>query len=97
CDLPVMEHRIRPAEPSGERSLVVRQFLETCDEQERRIIEYLMDHHEATELELRRLLNTRRVVGIVNRIIQKAASSGIQILEKRGAGEGGEIYSYVAG
>jgi tetratricopeptide (TPR) repeat protein len=96
CDLPVMEHRHRPAEPSSERSSVVQQFLETCDDQERHIIEYLRDHHEATELELRRLLNTRRVVGIVNRIIQKAASSGIQILEKRGVGEGGEIYCYVA-
>lgn len=96
-DLPVMEHRKIPGETSSERSLAVRQFLESCDEQERRIIEFMMDHHEATELELRRLLNTRRVAGIVNRIIQKAASSGIQILEKKGVGEGGEIYSYVAG
>jgi hypothetical protein len=75
----------------------VREFIETCDDQERRILEYLLEHHEASEIELRRLLNTRRVVGIMNRIIQKAAASGIEIIEKRGVGEGGEIYAYIAG
>jgi hypothetical protein len=71
-DLPVMEHRKGPSEAPSEHSLAIRQFLESCDEQERRIIEFMMDHHETTELELRRLLNTRRVAGIVNRIIQKS-------------------------
>jgi tetratricopeptide (TPR) repeat protein len=97
CDPPVMSPREQPLEPGQEHNQAVREFIETCDDQERRILEYLLEHHEASEIELRRLLNTRRVVGIMNRIIQKAAASGIEIIEKRGVGEGGEIYAYIAG
>jgi tetratricopeptide (TPR) repeat protein len=97
CDPPVMRMRGQAEEPGQEHSRAVREFIETCDEQERRILEYLLEHHEVSEIELRRLLNTRRVVGIMNQIIQKAAASGIGIIEKRGVGEGGEIYAYIAG
>jgi tetratricopeptide (TPR) repeat protein len=97
CDPPVMRTRGQAEEPGQEYTRAVREFMETCDDQERRILEYLLEHNEASEIELRRLLNTRRVVGIMNRIIQKAAASGIGIIEKRGVGEGGEIYAYIAG
>jgi tetratricopeptide (TPR) repeat protein len=96
CDLPVIEARREPEERDEHRA-AVEKFLEECDDQEREIIEYLIEHKEAREMDLRRLLDTRRVVGIVNRIIQKSAAKGLVIIEKKGSGEGGEIYAYVPG
>jgi len=95
-DLPIMEQR-STGSGTDEREEVVRKFIETCDEQERTVIGFLREHHEASEMDLRRLLNTRRVVGIMNRIIQKASASGIVLIEKRGTGEGGEVYGYHTG
>jgi hypothetical protein len=65
------------------------------DEKERKILEFLRDHRQASEMDLRTLLGSRRVVGIVNRIIQKAASQGMRVIEKKGISEQGEIYEYV--
>ena len=64
------------------------------DEQEQKIVVFLRSHRKATEMELRTLLGTRRVVGIVNRLVQKAAQKGVHLLEKKGVGENGEIYEY---
>jgi hypothetical protein len=96
CDLPVMGGRGEvPVEKESRETL--EQFLAGCEAQERTIIEFLFEHREASEMDLRRLLNTRRVVGVVNRIIQKAAEQGLVIIEKRGTGEGGEMYAYIGG
>lgn len=95
-DLPVMEERGPPGQ-TDDREEAVQKFLETCDEQERTVIGFLREHHQASEMDLRRLLNTRRVVGIMNRIIQKSAASGIVLVEKKGTGEGGEVYGYATG
>lgn len=65
------------------------------DEQEQKIVEFLRSHKKATEIELRKALNTRRVVGIVNRLIQKAAAKSVTIIEKKGVGDNGEVYEYV--
>ncbi len=62
--------------------------------EEEKIVAFLRLHRKATEMDLRRLLGTRRVVGIVNRIVQKAAAAGIGVLEKKGVGDDGEIYEY---
>ena len=64
------------------------------DEQEQKIVLFLRSHRKATEMELRTLLGTRRVVGIVNRLVQKAARKGMNLIEKKGVGEKGEIYEY---
>jgi hypothetical protein len=64
------------------------------DEQEQKIVLFLRSHRKATEMELRTLLGTRRVGGIVNRLVQKAARKGINLIEKKGVGEKGEIYEY---
>ena len=64
------------------------------DEQEQKIVLFLRSHRKATEMELRTLLCTRRVVGIVNRLVQKAARKGVILIEKKGVGENGEIYEY---
>ena len=45
-------------------------------------------------MDLRKLLGTRRVVGIVNQLIQKAAMQGVSIIEKKVVGEDGEVYEY---
>lgn len=96
CDLPVMGGRGEvPVQKESRETL--EQFLAGCDSQERTIIEFLFEHREASEIDLRRLLNTRRVAGVVNRIIQKAAEQGLVIIEKRGTGEGGEMYAYIGG
>jgi hypothetical protein len=64
------------------------------DEREQKIVLFLRSHRKATEMELRTLLSTRRVVGIVNRLVQKAAQKGVHLIEKKGVGENGEIYEY---
>jgi tetratricopeptide (TPR) repeat protein len=64
------------------------------DEQEQKIVRFLRSHRKATEMELRTLLCTRRVVGIMNRLVQKAARKGVILIEKKGVGENGEIYEY---
>jgi tetratricopeptide (TPR) repeat protein len=92
ADRPIMnapqEHRklISPA-PS-----VIDQL--GLDEQEQKIVLFLRSHRKATEMELRTLLGTRRVVGIVNRLVQKATRKGVNLIEKKGVGEKGEIYEY---
>jgi hypothetical protein len=64
------------------------------DEQEQKIVLFLRSHRKVTEMELRTLLGTRRVVGIVNRLVQKATRKGVNLIEKKGVGEKGEIYEY---
>jgi len=63
-------------------------------EQEQKIVLFLRSHRKATEMELRTLLSTRRVVGIVNRLVQKAERKGVHLIEKKGVGDDGEIYEY---
>lgn len=63
-------------------------------EQEQKIIEFLRSHRKASEMDLRKLLGSRRVVGMVNQIIQKAASQGLSLINKKGVGEDGEVYEY---
>lgn len=72
----------------------IRQDLD-LDEQEQKIVEFLRSHKKATESELRKALNTRRVAGIINRLIQKAAAKHMTIIEKKGFGDDGEVYEYV--
>lgn len=92
-DIPVMEQR-KVDIGKDEREEALQKFIDSCDEQERMIIDFLRTHREASEMDLRQLLNTRRVVGIMNRVMQKSASSGFAIIVKKGSGQGGEIYAY---
>jgi len=63
-------------------------------EQEKKIIEFLRSHRTANEMDLRKMLGTRRVAGIVNQLIQKAALQGMNLISKKGVGENGEVYEY---
>jgi hypothetical protein len=63
-------------------------------EPEKKIVEFLRSHRKASEMDLRKTLGTRRVVGVVNQLIRKASSQGMNLISKKGIGEDGEIYEY---
>lgn len=93
CDLPALLPSSAHEEPAGEPGEATLRALD-LDDQERKLLDFLKTHHQASEMDLRLLLGTRRVVGIVNRIIQKASQQGLVVIEKRGVGKDGEIYAY---
>jgi hypothetical protein len=64
------------------------------DEREEALVAFLRQHRETNEEELRKVLGTRRVSGVVNRLIKKANDAGVPLMEKQGMGEHGEIYVY---
>jgi tetratricopeptide (TPR) repeat protein len=94
ADRPVMHDRPGkvPSEGPYPALAIIDQI--GLDEQERKIVTFLRSHRQASELELRKLLGTRRVVGIVNRLVQKAAVQGLSLIGKKGVGEDGEVYEY---
>ena len=63
-------------------------------EPEQKILTFLATHGRASETDLRRLLGSRRVAGIVNLLIRKAAAQGIMLIEKKGMSAEGEVYEY---
>ena len=69
--------------------------LSFLDERETAVFSFLKEHREATEMDLRAVLDTRRVAGIVNSLLAKLAEHGMSQIEKRGVGERGEVYGYV--
>jgi Flp pilus assembly protein TadD len=92
ADRPIMHAPQAHRKPAAPAPSVTDQL--GLDEQERKIVLFLRLHRKGTEMELRTLLGTRRVVGIVNRLVQKAARKGVALIEKKGVGENGEIYEY---
>ena len=72
-------------------------LLPNLDEREKKILSFLREHREATEMDLRAVLDTRRAAGLVNALIEKTAALGVSVIEKRGVGDRGEIYGYVGG
>jgi len=93
ADRPIMDNTAARRRPAAPAPSVTDQL--GLDEQEQKIVSFLRSHRKATEMELRTLLSTRRVVGIVNRLVQKAARKGVHLIEKKGVGEKGEIYEYI--
>jgi thioredoxin-like negative regulator of GroEL len=94
ADPPALQDRPRQKRRAARETVTAIPDLPGLTEQEEKIVSFLRSHRTATEMELRKLLGTRRVAGLVNRLMQKAASQGIIIIEKRGVGENGEIYGY---
>ncbi len=82
------EARNEPDQPG------ITELLE-LDEREKWIVEFLKVHRTANELDLRKMLGTRRVAGMINRIVQKGSAQGIRVIERKGIGSEGEIYEYV--
>ncbi len=64
--------------------------LSFLDQRESAVFIILKEHREATEMDLRAVIETRRVAGIVNSMLTKLAEHGISLIEKRG-----EVYGYV--
>lgn len=82
--------------PAAEKEETAEEeIMPNLDEREKKIISFIREHREATEMDLRALLDTRRAAGIVNALIEKTADLGLTLIEKRGTGERGEIYGYV--
>ena len=67
---------LHSAGPGTERSKAEATPLRDLDGTELQIVEFLVRHRQATEMDLRTLLGTRRVVGVMNRLIRKAAAQG---------------------
>ncbi|MBR1368549.1 hypothetical protein RJ53_03125 [Methanocalculus chunghsingensis] len=65
------------------------------DEREEKAVDFIRKHTETHEMELRTLLGTRRVAGIINGIIRKAGDAGLSIIERRGMSEHGEVYAWI--
>ncbi|MBP1929556.1 tetratricopeptide (TPR) repeat protein [Methanolinea mesophila] len=92
-DLPVLPPVSVPPPPAPDAAPPPEVLL-GLDEKETAILEFLRAHRTGTEMDLRAVAQSRRVAGLVNRIIQKAAEKGLRIIEKKGVGENGEIYEY---
>ena len=71
------------------------EILPNLDDREKKLLAFLREHREATEMDLRSVLDTRRVAGIINGLLAKTAEFGVTLIEKRGVGERGEVYGYV--
>lgn len=72
---------------SGDEEAAPVANLLDLDDREQQVVAFLQEHREATEMDLRSVLGTRRVTGIVNGILTKAAEKGVKIIEKRGVGD----------
>ena len=94
ADRPVMDRQVA-VQKSPEVPVIqqIRSELD-LDEPEQKIVEFLRSHKRATEIELRKALATRRIVGIVNRLIRKATEKNMTLIVKKGVGEDGEVYEY---
>ena len=89
----------KAAEASGETGEIPQsgeeEILPNLDDREKKLLAFLREHREATEMDLRSVLDTRRVAGIINGLLAKTAEFGVTLIEKRGVGERGEVYGYV--
>ena len=94
ADRPIMNvPQVKKRAPASQPAQVITDQL-GLTEQEAKILEFIRLHRTANEMELRKVLGTRRVVGIVNRLIQKAESQGLLLIAKKGVGEDGEGYEF---
>lgn len=55
---------------------------------------YIRRHRVCSELDLRPICGTRRIAGLMNRLIRKISAEGWQIIMKDGMSESGEVYRY---
>ncbi len=68
--------------------------LSWLDPGEESVVEYLRKHRVCNEMDLRRVAGTRRVAGLMNRIMRKAEEQGVHLADKEGYSEFGEVYRY---
>lgn len=82
--------------PKGPASVVSSEqiSLSWLDPIEEAVVGYLRKHRVCHEMDLRKVAGTRRVAGLMNRIMRKAEEQGIHLAEKDGYSEFGEVYRY---
>ena len=95
----IADRRVMHTPPVKKRTPAAEPVQQIADqlsltEQEQKIVEFLRSHRKASEMDLRKVLGTRRVVGIINRLVAKATTQGIMLIEKKGVSEDGEVYEY---
>ncbi|NLV26099.1 MAG: hypothetical protein GXY48_02870 [Methanomicrobiales archaeon] len=61
---------------------------------EESVLTYIRRHRVCSELELRSVCGTKRVAGLMNRLMRKTMAGGWQVLMKEGVSESGEVYRY---
>jgi tetratricopeptide (TPR) repeat protein len=96
ADRPVMQKEVARIQSGtqGKQNPEQSYAMLSLTSQEEMIVGFLRQHRTATEMDLRKLLGTRRVAGVMNRLIQKASSRGVLLIGKKGSGEDGEIYEF---
>lgn len=85
------------SDPDGQVNTLSRtpDDIRDLDPVEETILNYLKKHRLCHEMDLRAVAGTRRVPGLVNRLIRKAEKQGMRIVKKEGYSEFGEVYRYV--
>ncbi|HWQ64429.1 MAG TPA: hypothetical protein VN429_08425 [Methanospirillum sp.] len=87
--------QICPAtKPQGSLSNTGQISLSWLDPGEEAVVEYLRKHRVCNEMDLRKVAGTRRVAGLMNRIMRKSEEHGIHLADKEGYSEFGEMYRY---
>lgn len=64
------------------------------DARERLVLQTLAQYGQADEAQLRERLSTRRVSGIVARLMEKLAHAGLEWIEPGSMGPGGQTYVF---
>lgn len=94
ADLPVaLQNGLLESHRPGARGEYFEPGELTCDEE--RILSFMRTHKRVHERELRELTGSRRVSGLIGQIMKKARRRGLQVIEREGMSEDGEIYSYI--
>ena len=85
-----------PAEKTAGSGQTIQEMMDrmALSDPEQKIVTFLAMHKRASETDLRRLLDTRRVAGIINILIRKVKAQGIMLIEKKGMSTEGEVYEY---
>lgn len=81
----------KPEESPGASVMVSFTWLDPVEEE---VVAYLRKHRVCHELDLRKVAQTRRVAGLMNRIMRKADEHSVTLAEKEGYSEFGEVYRY---
>ncbi|PWR70524.1 tetratricopeptide repeat protein [Methanospirillum lacunae] len=80
--------------PPGSVSTTGQISFSWLDPGEGAVVEYLRKHRVCNEMDLRKVAGTRRVAGLMNRIMRKSEEHGIHLADKEGCSEFGEVYRY---
>ncbi|PWR75160.1 tetratricopeptide repeat protein [Methanospirillum stamsii] len=95
CKTPGLPVRYTFDNPEQEKSNFSRSLtIPGLTSAEEAVLQYMRRHLVCSELELRTVCGTKRIAGLMNRLMRKTSAGGWQILMKEGITESGEVYRY---